>query len=162
MIGSGKRQPHRPRHRGQDREPAAMPSSTATSALATAAPPVGMQRQQSEHVQRHAIGHRLQQRSARPGGMESEAGIKNESGKNQRVRPAEKCDRGEAQICQHNERKYFELPEVPFVGKHQPRKMKQRQRNDQLRRQQAPGFVVVGLADYANQRQTPSIRSSAT
>ncbi len=111
--------------------------------------------QQAQQVQGNAVGHSLQQRTSRAVDVVTQALVKNEAGKNQRICPGKERDCSEAQVSQHNQREHFESPELTFVREDEPCQMKQSERDQIFSSQQTPGLIVERSARHAGQGQGP-------
>src|SRR5258708_33794500 len=102
--------------------------------------------EKAKKVERDAVGNSLQQRPCGRVGVVAKAGMENEVGKNQLLRPRQKSDCCETQIRENQQCKDLELPDKSFLREHHARQMKQRERHNKLRRNEAPCLIVKWLS----------------
>ncbi len=81
--------------------------------------------------------------------MVAQAGIENEGGKDELLRAGQKSHGRETEISEDAQSKYLKLPDELFLREHHSRHMKQRERNNKLGRDEAPGLMVKRLSGNA-------------
>jgi hypothetical protein len=68
---------------------------------------------------RHAVGHRLQKRSARPVRVKAKTSVKNEARKDERGRVHQECDGNEDEVGESQQGKDLEVRSLSGAPKYQ-------------------------------------------